>query len=101
MEKDIFFFLIHSSLLALNISKLISETLKYAYKLEVWEGVRCDTYDFPAHILSYKLRTTPGTVYKVSIISKCYDLQTLAELCNEWTYELEIFGFTTVFTEDY
>ncbi|OZC11130.1 hypothetical protein X798_01956 [Onchocerca flexuosa] len=44
--------------------EVLYQTLKYAYKLEVWEGVRCDTYDFPAHILSYKLRTTPGTVYK-------------------------------------
>lgn len=61
-------------------SKSISETLKYAYKLEVWEGVKCDTYDFPAHILSYKLRTTPGTVYKVSCTSACHDLQTEAQL---------------------
>lgn len=60
-------------LLPRNTSKSISETVKYAYKLEVWEGVKCDTYDFPAHILSYRLRTTPGTVYKVNSTSNCHD----------------------------
>ncbi|MCP9265944.1 Phytanoyl-CoA hydroxylase-interacting protein-like [Dirofilaria immitis] len=32
--------------------------------------VKCDTYDFPAHILSYKLRTTPGTLYKLELSAR-------------------------------
>ncbi|VDN92280.1 unnamed protein product [Brugia pahangi] len=54
----------------ISSSKSILETLKYAYKLEVWEGVKCDTYDFPAHIVSYKLKTTPGTVYKLELSAR-------------------------------
>ncbi|VDK79523.1 unnamed protein product [Litomosoides sigmodontis] len=51
-------------------SPTVSKTVKYAYKLEVWEGVKCDTYDFPAHVLSYRLKTTPGTVYKLELSAR-------------------------------
>ncbi|CAG9533015.1 unnamed protein product [Cercopithifilaria johnstoni] len=64
---------VQTSALKCNIewkSPTVSKTLKYAYKLEVWEGVKCDTYDFPVHILSYKLRTTPGTVYKLELSAR-------------------------------
>ncbi|VDN02743.1 unnamed protein product [Thelazia callipaeda] len=48
----------------------IEKMLKYTYKLEVWEGVKCDTYDFPANVLSYKLKTTPGTIYKLELTAR-------------------------------
>ncbi|MFH4978408.1 hypothetical protein AB6A40_005117 [Gnathostoma spinigerum] len=46
---------------------IIPKQIKYTYRLEVWEGIQCDTHNFLPHILSYKVKTTPGSWYRVEL----------------------------------
>ncbi|VDN19761.1 unnamed protein product [Gongylonema pulchrum] len=48
----------------------LDPAVMYVYKLEVWEGIRCDTYDFPPHIFSFELKTTPGALYKLELSAR-------------------------------
>lgn len=42
------------------------ETVKYTYKLEVWEGLQYEKHDLPSHTVSFTLKTVPGSWFKVS-----------------------------------
>uniref|UniRef100_A0A0N5A8C6 PHYHIP_C domain-containing protein n=1 Tax=Syphacia muris TaxID=451379 RepID=A0A0N5A8C6_9BILA len=42
----------------------VPKTMKYKYKLEIWEGVQCEVHELPSHCSSFSLKTTPGSWYK-------------------------------------
>uniref|UniRef100_A0A915AWH4 Phytanoyl-CoA hydroxylase-interacting protein-like C-terminal domain-containing protein n=1 Tax=Parascaris univalens TaxID=6257 RepID=A0A915AWH4_PARUN len=48
----------------------LPKTLKYTFKMEIWEGVQCEVFDLPAHAVSHKVKTTPGGWYKVELTAR-------------------------------
>ncbi|VDK46954.1 unnamed protein product [Anisakis simplex] len=48
----------------------LPKTLKYTYRLEIWEGLQCDTVDLPAQKLSHRIKTSPGGWYKVELSAR-------------------------------
>lgn len=45
----------------------VPKTVKYTYKLEIWEDIQCEKHDLPSHTTSFSLKTTPGSWYKVDL----------------------------------